>query len=1372
MTKKSMGLRPQLRYHLSGVEAVRGHEPSEVGGEESDGAEEEDSEVEGSIIGIDEVTSPPIRIAKDPTAPTAEEREAHNVTHLPYRSWCSTCVEAKGKEDGHCQKKEGEKSDKPTVGIDYKSFGQSAKEDDKATAIVIRDKSTRNTYAHICERKGAGDKWIVSKIVENIGELGYTEIILKGDGEPALNDVMEKVKSAREHSTILQNPPAYDPQSNGAIEKAVDEYMGQLRACKIGLEKRIGITLEPNWPVMELISEHATVLLNRFQLGTDGKSAYRRLMGKESGKKILEFGEQVLAKPKRQLRSNRKQSLKSRWRMGTWVGIAPRSNEHLVVLPGGGPIIKVRTVKRRPIDEKWNSEAIKEIVATTRHPNPRDLDQSKVLAEGQTKGLTAEIDISRSVEVQIAGDVNEPPIPTRQRDFRITRKVIEKFGYSPGCIGCEAHMTGGCQREHSMTCRRRLEDEMVKDDSARVTITKRDLRMNAPDGSVNGEQDTSVDAEIKVGVNPQEGKSQNAQTHKEKEENVSQQIPGKVSKNSSNTASSSKDKSPCAAEGRRRERAADDDADITKDARAEAAKRRRLNSLQSEKQVLGNIGRQIGECTERFRVREMLAALESGSGHEKVELKTCEKSLKSYLRSCMKTDVTTIMEGMVKQELPTPHSEDEQRLRDLYSGVEFYDDVSGEYLDKDLVMKARQLEMAYFKKMRVYDKVDRSEAKANGAKVITVRWLDINKGDKMSPNYRSRLVAREIKRDKRLDLFAPTPPLESMKLLMSICARGQHRARPLRLATIDIKRAYFYAPSRRPFYVEIPPEDKEAGDEAKVGKLRVSLYGTKDAAQNWTEAYTKFLVSLGFRRGKASPCNFLHAKREIRLTVHGDDFLVIAPHTEIRWLQMQMDKQYENKIEILGPETGLMELRILNRTIRWTAEGLEYEGDQRHADIIIEELGLQNSKPLQTPCVANSAVKAAVESEVCKKDAGDGSFRSISARLNYMAMDRSDLQYASKSISRHMSNPNEEGWCRLKRAGRYLVGAKRLVQLFRWALPSKELKAYADSDWAGEEGTSKSTSGGMVCYGDHVLKSWSTTQQVIAMSSGEAELYAMTKASAQLIGLCSMARDFDLELDGIVHSDSTAAIGIVHRMGLGKTRHIRVQYLWIQERVYDGDLKVRKISTDVNPADLMTKPLTVEVMRKHLKKMQMEFRAGRADSALKLHALGNNADEWLRNLEVSVRANEGTHENSRIVHNNACSSELCAYLDGNILNQFMSEYACGRCSLIRKHNKVREALFTPMKVAKGPVSADKVGTYRYTVVPRYDCEGKFILSVRVFIDNWKEASFPHKRVHPYMGWTLFSDSGVGYFSDWMLSTSVREGVTELTPSSSCRDGSS
>ncbi len=66
------------------------------------------------------------------------------------------------------------------------------------------------------------------------------------------------------------------------------------------------------------------------------------------------------------------------------------------------------------------------------------------------------------------------------------------------------------------------------------------------------------------------------------------------------------------------------------------------------------------------------------------------------------------------------------------------------------------------------------------------------------------------------------------------------------MMAIDIKRAYFYAKAQRPVYIEIPPEDKQLGDEEKVGKLNVSLYGTRDAAQNWAVEYTTFLNSLGF----------------------------------------------------------------------------------------------------------------------------------------------------------------------------------------------------------------------------------------------------------------------------------------------------------------------------------------------------------------------------------------------------------------------------------------------------------------------------------------------------------------------------------------------
>ena len=107
------------------------------------------------------------------------------------------------------------------------------------------------------------------------------------------------------------------------------------------------------------------------------------------------------------------------------------------------------------------------------------------------------------------------------------------------------------------------------------------------------------------------------------------------------------------------------------------------------------------------------------------------------------------------------------------------------------VVAARKLEIAYFKSMRVYEKVSRSEVRAQGGKVITTRWIDTNKGDALNPDHRSRLVGREIKTDNRLDMFSATPPLETLKMLISMCARGQSRPGkdPLKLATIDIKRA-------------------------------------------------------------------------------------------------------------------------------------------------------------------------------------------------------------------------------------------------------------------------------------------------------------------------------------------------------------------------------------------------------------------------------------------------------------------------------------------------------------------------------------------------------------------------------------------------------
>ena len=89
-----------------------------------------------------------------------------------------------------------------------------------------------------------------------------------------------------------------------------------------------------------------------------------------------------------------------------------------------------------------------------------------------------------------------------------------------------------------------------------------------------------------------------------------------------------------------------------------------------------------------------------------------------------------------------------------------------------------------------------------------------------------------------------------------------------------------------------------------------------------------------------------------------------------------------------------------------------------------------------------------------------------------------------------------------------------------------------------------------------------------------------------------MLKDFDLAIGCTVCTDASAAIGIVHRQGLGKTRHIDVQYLWVQKDVYGEKLKVAKVGTDSNPADPMTKFLKAETVEKDVEALKFARATG------------------------------------------------------------------------------------------------------------------------------------------------------------------------------------
>ena len=1547
-----------------------------------------------------------------PVRPSARAVELHNYTHLPYRSWCSVCRAAKCKEDAHPRRKPGTEEELidgnalPIISLDYQELNEEAEHPQKV--IVGKDEKTKSVFCHRIIAKGLTDEWAIKKIIQDIRDLGRNQIILKTDGEPAIMAVQARIVALRESQTVPRNPPAYNPQSNGPCEKAVQDVTTQLRTMKLALENRVKVKILDELPIMQWALEHASFLINRFSVGKDGMTPYERTTGRRWRRPLLEFGESVMAKLSLQRRNKGhvrklKRKLAPRAIPAVWVGQVGRTGEHIVI-KRNGDAVRCRTVKRSPAEERWDPEAIMLVKATPRYPAPSAKDPEKLKARLVDDEQAEKASEEASKDDQEARAAAEPltsilkPPEVREetrRNFRITGQLMEKYGRTPGCAGCEHIATGpGDHRGHTDECRGRFREAMLADEDQRERVLRADERLGeATAPQIDAQDDDVVMRAVRFDEEDDEIPELSAES--EEDDDTPKQDVDMIDGDSDaeeDAASAAKrqrissfirnlpDLHTCVAQTMalhalntsshgsgetwdspltrcQPKPAGNPNEMINKGEKVDnidVVERQMLSMLNQLNQIKTN--RDVKKIIERLgktkklkapkmkpmqrpsmhhsgdadvaelyslpRVTEMAGTMGMKPGFaldlmkddeddgepwdfsraekrkkaaEKVDrekpfmlitspmcAKFCQlQALFNYPRMDPKKVSEAIMEAMthlkfclelclrqhragrlfifehpafatswsyefivefakldgvhrvqfdfcrmgmatkdengdmklakkptailtnsdavatllrhaqclgdhdhvhlvngraspcqrypdkftkaicegVRREMDTIRwrnelyevldvttpfgklmnlqeiveksavAPEESPLDKLYDGQEFMDDIHGGVLDKKLATAARQLEIDFFRKMGVYTKVKREP----WMKVISTKWIDTNKGDIDEPNYRARLVGREIATHKRDDLFAATPPLESLRYIVSRCASNQYHADATKKFSImsnDIKRAYFYAPSTRPVYILIPDEDREAEDEGRVGQLNLSLYGTRDAAMNWTKTFTDHLTGIGFERGTACPCNFYHPSRDVSLTVHGDDYTSTGRIAELKWLDGQLKAKFDTKTLTMGPEDNqLKQLRVLNRIISWTPDGIEFEPDQRHAELIVAGMGV--TAGVNTPGSREEATKAS-KPETDGDENGEGvdltalnelaakilpeeesetpmlepseatTFRGLAARANYLALDRPDIQFSVKEIARRMARPRQEDWQLLKRLARYLVNAPRAVAMFAWQHQPTAVDVFVDADWAGCKKTSRSTSGGAIMVGWHPIKTWSSTQATVALSSGESELYALTKGASQALGFMGLARDLGDVLDARVHTDASATLGMVNRQGLGKLRHVKVQYLWLQERVRRKDLSVDKVLGTENPADLMTKYLPASDMEKHLTYLSVERRTSRADAAPKLGI------SQLR-LQDRWRKEAGPGDPS---------------------------------NLIREHVKPRSSLFTPMRLDGSPPAKSLTKTRR-TVGNFLDNGEEFVI-----VDEWTGKLEPHRDLKRlWTGTTAFTfrvnDMGVG-----------------------------
>ncbi|CAK0854151.1 unnamed protein product, partial [Prorocentrum cordatum] len=209
----------------------------------------------------------------------------------------------------------------------------------------------------------------------------------------------------------------------------------------------------------------------------------------------------------------------------------------------------------------------------------------------------------------------------------------------------------------------------------------------------------------------------------------------------------------------------------------------------------------------------------------------------------------------------------------------FYDGISGAVLDPVDVKNARMGEMGYMSRLGVFERRKIPEAlQVTGTKPLPSGWVDTNKGDDQKPEQRSRLVAKEARELSTLGpedaaaTFAATPPLEGLRMILSMAMTGRHEDRVLTF--IDITRAHLRSELQRPVYLKAPAEDLECKDD-ECWLLLKAMYGLRDAGSSFDLKAEDIMVRiLKSKQGEFSPCIYQVGK--LVVWGHGDDFVALG----------------------------------------------------------------------------------------------------------------------------------------------------------------------------------------------------------------------------------------------------------------------------------------------------------------------------------------------------------------------------------------------------------------------------------------------------------------------------------------------------------------
>jgi hypothetical protein len=467
--------------------------------------------------------------------------------------------------------------------------------------------------------------------------------------------------------------------------------------------------------------------------------------------------------------------------------------------------------------------------------------------------------------------------------------------------------------------------------------------------------------------------------------------------------------------------------------------------------------------------------------------------------------------------------------------------------------------------------------------------------------FKARLVAgghRQIRNlyDEAKHLSSPTVKSQSVLMVAAIAATEKRD-----VATLDVKGAYLNASlTRVKVFMRIEPRlakilvqlDKTYKQflSAKgdlVVELEKALYGCVESARAWYDLLSKYLLSIGFEANRHDLCVFnklSDAGLQTTLTVHVDDLFVTSKNRkELAKVLNQISTRFPGcTIHEKGP---------------YSYVGMTFDFDSSPSQVCVSQMKLVNEVLSEAGRVADRSTPAGEslfaipEGALPLAQKEKEIFHSRIAKLLYLAKHtRPDLLTGVSFLTTRVREPTEADAAKLSR----LIGYLQSTQHTPLRLNARAMRpvVYVDASFAVHPKMLSHT-GIVIAIGDGAVFAKSSKQKLVTKSSTEAELVGISDALGYAIWTRNwMIAQGHKDQPAILFQDNQSTIVLAHKgqTSAERTRHINIRYFFIKDRIENGEVVVKYLSTDEMIADGLSKPLQGNKFKKSKRDLMNEKR--------------------------------------------------------------------------------------------------------------------------------------------------------------------------------------